>query len=59
MIAIAVGRNADGLPLSLQLAGRPFAEAEVLRAADAFQRRTSWHRPAAGDPGGGHGDDAG
>lgn len=33
-----------GLPIGLQLAGRPFAEATVLRAADAYQRLTDWHR---------------
>jgi len=33
-----------GLPIGLQLAGRPFAEATVLRAAEAFQRDTDWHR---------------
>lgn len=35
---------AGGLPIGLQLAGRPFAEATVLRAADAYQRVTDWHR---------------
>lgn len=39
----------DGLPMSLQLVGRPFDEATVLRAGDAYQRVTSWHlaTPAA------------
>ncbi len=46
---VAVFSDADagaphGLPVGLQLAGRPFAEARVLRAADAFQRATDWHR---------------
>jgi aspartyl-tRNA(Asn)/glutamyl-tRNA(Gln) amidotransferase subunit A len=38
----------DGLPVGLQLVGRPHDDATVLRAGDAFQRRTSWHlaRPA-------------
>ncbi|TNC24422.1 amidase [Amycolatopsis alkalitolerans] len=34
---------ADGLPVSLQLAGRPFDEATVLRAGAAYQQRTDWH----------------
>jgi len=35
---------ADGLPVGMQLVGRPFDEATVLRAADAYQRSTDWHR---------------
>ena len=43
----------DGMPMGLALAGRPGAEATVLRAAAAFQRATDWHerRPdLAGGP---------
>jgi aspartyl-tRNA(Asn)/glutamyl-tRNA(Gln) amidotransferase subunit A len=32
------------LPIGLQIAGRPFAEARVLKAVDAYQRDTDWHR---------------
>ena len=32
------------LPLSLQISGRPFDEASVLRAGHAYQRATDWHR---------------
>ncbi|MDX1649896.1 MAG: amidase family protein, partial [Myxococcota bacterium] len=41
---------ADGLPVGLQLLGRPLEDAAVLRAADAFQRRTAFHaaRPPEG-----------
>jgi aspartyl-tRNA(Asn)/glutamyl-tRNA(Gln) amidotransferase subunit A len=41
--SIPMGFTADGLPLGLQIAGPWFGEASVLRAADAFQRRTEWH----------------
>jgi aspartyl-tRNA(Asn)/glutamyl-tRNA(Gln) amidotransferase subunit A len=27
----------------MQIVGRPFAEADVLCAGDAFQRETNWH----------------
>jgi aspartyl-tRNA(Asn)/glutamyl-tRNA(Gln) amidotransferase subunit A len=45
-ISIPCGFDDRGLPVGLQLAARPFAEATVLKAADAFQRETAWHREA-------------
>jgi len=41
-IAVPSGVSADGLPLSLQILGRRFAEAGVLRAARAFERELGW-----------------
>jgi aspartyl-tRNA(Asn)/glutamyl-tRNA(Gln) amidotransferase subunit A len=38
-----MGFTGDGLPLSLQIAGRPFEEAMVLKVGDAFQQSTDWH----------------
>ncbi|WP_338661277.1 amidase [Pararoseomonas sp. SCSIO 73927] len=32
----------EGLPLSMQVAGRPFDEATVLRVAHAYERATDW-----------------
>ena len=48
-ISIPCGLDPNGLPIGLQLLGRPFAEARVLAAADAYQRETDWHTkpPAA------------
>ncbi|GAA1504300.1 amidase [Nocardioides humi] len=43
VITVPIGFTGAGLPLGMQLAGRPFDEATVLRAADAFQRDTDWH----------------
>lgn len=42
-LAIPMGFNAIGLPLSIQIAGRPFEDALVLRAGDAYQGVTEWH----------------
>jgi len=42
-VCVPIGFTDQGLPLSMQLAGRPFDEASVLRAADAYQQDTSWH----------------
>jgi aspartyl-tRNA(Asn)/glutamyl-tRNA(Gln) amidotransferase subunit A len=48
--SIPCGFTGDGLPIGLQIVGRPFDEATVLRVADAFQRATDWHarRPPLG-----------
>ncbi len=41
--SVPCGFDGRGLPVGMQVIGRPFAEARVLRAADAFQRETDWH----------------
>ncbi|MBI3635179.1 MAG: amidase, partial [Candidatus Rokubacteria bacterium] len=48
--ALPCGFTPEGLPLGMQIVGRPFDEATVLRAADAYQRVTDWHtrRPMLG-----------
>jgi aspartyl-tRNA(Asn)/glutamyl-tRNA(Gln) amidotransferase subunit A len=43
-IAVPCGFTANGLPSSFQLVGRPYAEPILLRSADAYQRRTDWHK---------------
>jgi len=40
---VPCGFTAGGLPIGMQLVGRPFDEATVLRAADAYQRLTDFH----------------
>ena len=45
-ITVPMGFTRNGLPAGFQLAGRPFAEALLLRTADAYQRVTDWHRKA-------------
>jgi aspartyl-tRNA(Asn)/glutamyl-tRNA(Gln) amidotransferase subunit A len=41
--ALPCGFSAAGLPIGLQIVGRPFDEATVLRVADAYQRLSDWH----------------
>jgi aspartyl-tRNA(Asn)/glutamyl-tRNA(Gln) amidotransferase subunit A len=36
----------DHLPIGLQIIGKPFDEATVLRAAHAYEQATDWHRRA-------------
>ncbi len=43
-LALPCGFTRGGLPISLQLVGRPFAEADVLAVGHAYQRATDWHR---------------
>jgi aspartyl-tRNA(Asn)/glutamyl-tRNA(Gln) amidotransferase subunit A len=41
--SIPCGFSTEGLPIGLQIIGRPFDEATILRVADAYQRATDWH----------------
>jgi aspartyl-tRNA(Asn)/glutamyl-tRNA(Gln) amidotransferase subunit A len=43
VVALPCGMSADGRPLGLQIVGRPFDEATVLRAAHAYEGATDWH----------------
>ena len=53
-LALPCGFTQDGLPLSLQIVGRPFDDATVLRAGHAFEKETGYWtaRPnlVAGEP---------
>ena len=42
-LAVPAGFTQGGLPLSLQVAAKPFDEATVFRVAHAFERATPWH----------------
>jgi aspartyl-tRNA(Asn)/glutamyl-tRNA(Gln) amidotransferase subunit A len=51
-LSLLAGFTKDGLPLSLQIAGRPFDDARVLGAGHAFEQTTShWKRRPALTPG--------
>ena len=41
-LAQCIGFTHDGLPLSMQIIGRPFADATVLRVAHAYEAATPW-----------------
>ena len=42
-IALPCGFSQAGLPIGLQLIGRPFEEETLLRAAYAYEQSTQWH----------------
>ncbi|TAK79973.1 MAG: amidase [Betaproteobacteria bacterium] len=50
-LSVPCGFDARGLPVGLQLIGAPFDELNLLRAGDAYQSVTTWHRdtPRIGD----------
>ena len=62
---VPVGLATDGLPVGMQLVGRPFSEATLIAIGEALQSATNWHTlrpPIAGRrrdgtlcPRGGHG----
>ena len=41
-ISLPCGLSQDGLPIGLQLIGRPFEEETLLRAAHAYEQSTQW-----------------
>jgi aspartyl-tRNA(Asn)/glutamyl-tRNA(Gln) amidotransferase subunit A len=42
-VSVPCGFTSDRLPIGLQLTGRMFDEATILRLGDAYQRLTDWH----------------
>ena len=43
-LSVPCGAAPDGRPLAMQLVGRPFDEATLLRLGHAYERATTWHR---------------
>ncbi len=43
-LSLPVGRDSRGLPLAVQLIGRPHSEALLIQVGAALQRCTDWHR---------------
>jgi aspartyl-tRNA(Asn)/glutamyl-tRNA(Gln) amidotransferase subunit A len=42
-LSLPCGFSRAGLPIGMQIAGRPFDEATVLRAGHAYEQATGWH----------------
>jgi aspartyl-tRNA(Asn)/glutamyl-tRNA(Gln) amidotransferase subunit A len=43
VVSIPCGFTAEGMPIGLQIAGRPGEDDTVLAAAHAYEQRTEWH----------------
>ncbi|HBA89783.1 MAG TPA: Asp-tRNA(Asn)/Glu-tRNA(Gln) amidotransferase GatCAB subunit A [Geobacter sp.] len=46
-LSIPAGFSAAGLPIGLQLIGKPFDEQTILSTAYSFERETQWHQKTA------------
>lgn len=49
-MSVCNGFSTAGLPTSMQIVGRPWDEARVLKVGEAFQRDTTWHLRRPPDP---------
>ena len=47
-LSLPCGYDATGLPIGLQIIGRPFDEATILRVAYAYEQSTPWHKEKPG-----------
>jgi aspartyl-tRNA(Asn)/glutamyl-tRNA(Gln) amidotransferase subunit A len=41
--SLCCGFSHDGLPIGMQIVGKPFDESTVLRVGNAYQQHTDWH----------------
>jgi amidase len=44
---VPVGVSPEGMPIAVQIIGRPFNEEEVLAVADVIDKQFGWKKPAA------------
>ena len=42
-LSVPCGFSSEGLPMGLQIVGRPFAEDTVMKVAHAYEQNTEWH----------------
>jgi len=54
-LSLPCGFTPGGLPIGLQLIGKPFDEATLLRAAYAYEQATAWRNKKPGFGNGPHG----
>ena len=43
-VSVPCGFTSSGMPMGIQIAGRAFDEATVLRVANAYEQATDWHK---------------
>jgi aspartyl-tRNA(Asn)/glutamyl-tRNA(Gln) amidotransferase subunit A len=43
VVALPNGFGRNGLPLGMQILGRPFGETTILRIGHAYEKATEWH----------------
>jgi len=48
-LSLPCGFDVAGLPIGLQIVGRPFEEERVFQAAYAYEQATEWHKRAVPD----------
>jgi aspartyl-tRNA(Asn)/glutamyl-tRNA(Gln) amidotransferase subunit A len=46
-VSVPAGFSGEGLPIGMQLVGKPFGEETIIRAAYAFEQATEWHKKKA------------
>ena len=46
-LTVPAGFDSDGLPVGLQIAGKPFDESTVLQVARAYEQEAGWHKKHA------------
>ena len=43
-LSLPCGFAADGMPIGMQIIGKPFDEATILRVAHGYEQATEWHK---------------
>ncbi|RII28924.1 MAG: Asp-tRNA(Asn)/Glu-tRNA(Gln) amidotransferase GatCAB subunit A [Geobacter sp.] len=46
-VSVPAGLSKSGLPIGLQLVGKPFGEESIIKAAYSFEQATEWHKQKA------------